>query len=119
MNEGMFPGLAPGATFDLRVDEHGLSYDVLKTTDRQRIRERLDRERPWLVVGSPPCVDWGIFNQNLDLRRMTESEVRRRMVIAEVQLRFACEVYTTQLKRGAHFLHEHPQAAASWDHPRV
>ena len=50
-------GLVPGATFDLAEDEHGIAYDVLKAADRQRIRERVARDRPFLVVGSPPCTD--------------------------------------------------------------
>ena len=50
-------GLVPGATFDLQEDENGVAYDVLKASDRQRIRERVARDRPFLVVGSPPCTD--------------------------------------------------------------
>ena len=51
-------GLAPGATFDLCEDEFGATYDVLKAADRQRIRARVSRDKPFLVVGSPPCTDW-------------------------------------------------------------
>ena len=50
-------GLVPGATFDLCEDEFGVTYDVLKAADRQRIRTRVARDRPFLVVGSPPCTD--------------------------------------------------------------
>ena len=51
-------GLVPGATFDLHADEDGVAYGVLKAVGRQRIRERVARDRPFLVVGSPPCTDW-------------------------------------------------------------
>ena len=45
--------LVPGATFDLQEDEDGVAHDVLKAADRQRIRDRVDRDKPFLVVGSP------------------------------------------------------------------
>ena len=51
-------GLVPGATFDLAEDEFGVTYDVLKAADRQRIRARVARDQPSVVVGSPPCTDW-------------------------------------------------------------
>ena len=51
-------GLAPGATFDLCEDEHGVAYDALKASDRQRIRDRVERDKPFIVVGSPCCTDW-------------------------------------------------------------
>ena len=47
--------LVPGATFDLEEDERGQSYDVLKKEDRARIRERVRRDKPFLVIGSPKC----------------------------------------------------------------
>ena len=34
-------------------------------------------------------------------------------------LDFAVEIYELQLRAGRHFLHEHPQSAASWQEPRV
>ena len=36
------------------------------------------------------------------------------MAEAKVHLGFCAEVYRTQLARGAHFLHEQPAGAASW-----
>ena len=29
-------------------------------------------------------------------------------------IRFACRIYRSQLRRGKHFLHEHPESAFSW-----
>jgi len=110
------PGMAlvPGATFDLEEDEHGVAYDALKATDRQRIRDRIQRDKPYLVVGSPKCTDYSSLTVNLQHPRMTEAEVRRRLVEREVLLRFAVEIYCLQLAAGRHFLHEHPRGAYSW-----
>ena len=51
------PGMAlwPGSTFDLAIDEHGQHYDLLCARGRQRVRDRIRAERPWLVIGSSPC----------------------------------------------------------------
>ena len=107
-------GLVPGATFDLCEDERGVADDVLKAADRQRIRERVPRYRPFLVVGSPPCTDWCYYNVQVDHRRMPEAELRRRLVERQITLRFAVEIYCLQLAGRRHFLHEHPVGATSW-----
>jgi len=113
------PGMAlvPGATFDLEEDENGESYDVLKAVDRQRIRDRVLRDEPFVVVGSPKCTDYSSLTVNLQHPKMTEVELRRRLVEREVMLRFAVEIYCLQLAGGRHFLHEHPRGALSWEEP--
>ena len=63
-------GLAPGTTFDLCEDEFGATYDVLTTAGRQRIRARVSRGKPFLVVGLPPCTDWCWYNVYVNHRRM-------------------------------------------------
>ena len=107
-------GLVPGATFDLQEDEHGVAYDMRKASDRQRIRERVRRDKPFLVVGSPPCVDWCFYNVAFNHKKMTAAELKRRLIEREVHLRFAVEIYCMQLAGGRHFLHEHPLGATSW-----
>ena len=116
-------GLVPGATFDLCEDEFGATYDVLKAADRQRIRTRVARDQPFLVVGSPPCTDWCWYSAVVNHRRMPAAEVRRRLIERQVTLRFAVEIYCLQLAGGRHFLHEHRWAlrrggsGASWRWP--
>ena len=90
----LVPGMAlvPGATFDLEEDENGQSYDVLKAADRQRIRDRVIRDEPFIVIGSPKCTDYSSLTVNLQHPKMTEVELRRRLVEREVMLRFAVEM---------------------------
>ena len=111
--------LVPGATFDLEEDEHGQTYDVLKASDRARIRDRVNRDKPFLVVGSPKCTDYFWFNTAVHHHRMSPEERARRLAEREVILRFAVEVYRMQLAGGRHFLHEHPLGAESWKEPFV
>eukprot|EP00969_Alexandrium_andersonii_P222116 9810563-Alexandrium_andersonii.AAC.1 len=41
------------------------------------------------------------------------------MVTARTHLEFMTKLYQSQLKRGAHFFHEHPASATSWQEPCV
>ena len=66
-------------------------------------------EKPYVVIGSPPCTDFCTLNQNINHKRMTPDEVRRRMTEARIHLEFCAEVYVEQMRAGRHFLH-HQQA---------
>jgi hypothetical protein len=110
--------LAAGSTFDLVADAHGKVWDFLRADDRERCRRQLAREKPYLVIGSPPCTQYSRL-QNLNRGRGDPRELQRKRTEAKVLLDFAVEVYQGQLARGAHFLHEHPLTATSWDEPSV
>ena len=43
--------------------------------------------------------------------------MERRRRKARLHLEFVVKLYWKQLARGAHFLHEHPSTAGSWDEP--
>ena len=97
-----YPGLRSGSTFDLNEDENGEKYDFMKSEDRQRCRERLRAERPWLVIGSPPCTWWSSLME-LNRPKMSAPEIERREIEAKTLLHFACEVYRQQLREGGTF----------------
>ena len=67
------------------------------------------------MVGSPPCTDWSVLNTRLNHRRMDPAVVAERRRKARGHLEFVVELYRRQRARGAHFLHEHPASADSWD----
>eukprot|EP00969_Alexandrium_andersonii_P132319 5851031-Alexandrium_andersonii.AAC.1 len=48
---------------------------------------------------------------------MDQQEVARRVSAARTHLAFMTKLYRAQLERGAHFLHEHPASASSWQEP--
>ena len=99
------PGLVVGPTFDLQSDEAGQAYDFRLAADRGRCWGRLRSDRPWLVIGSPPCTWWSTL-MSLNIPRMDPEEVSRRQTEAWTLLGFACQVYRFQLSEGRHFLHE-------------
>ena len=114
------PGLslAGGSTFDLRADANGRSWDFRLESDRRKARAQIAREKPFLVIGSPPCTAFSIL-QALNKKRVTGAVRARQLAEAQVLLGFAIEIYEMQLRAGRHFLHEHPASASSWGDPRV
>ena len=48
-------GLAAGMTFDLRMGEKGNSWNFLLESARRRARQKIEIEKPYIVIGSPPC----------------------------------------------------------------
>jgi hypothetical protein len=110
--------LSAGSTFDLIADASGKVWNFLLAEDRARCRRQLAKEKPYLVIGSPPCTQYTRL-QNLNRNRVDPKERHRRQVEAKILLDFAVEVYRAQLARGARFLHEHPLATTSWEEPAV
>ena len=110
--------LAGGSTFDLRADADGRSWDFRLESDRRKARARIAREKPFLVVGSPPCTLFSVL-QALNRGRVDGAVRDRLLAEARVLLGFAVEIYEMQLRAGRHFLHEHPASASSWSDPRV
>ena len=70
---------------------------------------------PYLLVGSPPCTDWCTLNVYLNHPKMDPAVVAERRRKARAHLSCVVKLYLRQLARGAHFLHEHPATATSWD----
>ena len=83
------PSLAAGSAVDLHEGEAGQRYDFLLARGRQRCRDRLKAERPWLVIGSPPCTWWSSLVA-LSRGNMSDEEVRRRDTEARTLLHCAC-----------------------------
>ena len=105
--------LVGGPTFDLRSDANGIAWDFRKAEDRRRAREQIARERPFVVIGCPPCTEFSTV-QVLNRHRIPADERHRRRAEALTLLGFATEIYWLQLRSGRHFVHEHPAAASSW-----
>ena len=71
------------------------------------------RTKPRFLIGTPMCKAFSSL-QALNQGKRDPEVVRREMVEAEMHLRFSCELYELQLKRGDYFVHEHPASATSW-----
>ena len=114
-----FSAFAPGSIFDLRCDRDGLALAFLRADHRRAVRLRIKEEEPYLVVGSPLCIEFTDLFWKLRAHKVDPQVVRQRRIEAEILLRFACEIFEMQMAMGNHFLHEHPAGADSWKTPWV
>ena len=106
-------GVERGRAYDLI-----LGNDFLDVDQRRKCRGELEKQRPGLLVVSPPCVMYSML-QYLGVTggrdaRMADPEWRQRRVGAQVLFDFAMELCRDQVRRGGLFLHEHPWCCDSW-----
>ena len=112
--------LIPGFALDLTtVDpEDGRPWDFDDAGKRAKAMERVKREQPVLLVGSPMCTAFSSWQRvNNCIRDPTV--VAREMERAMVHLTFCMELYKEQMKHGRYFVHEHPASASSWQEDAV
>lgn len=103
--------LVTRSTFDLRMDERGCRWNFVLEADRKRARRRIAKEKPYIVIGGPPCNDFTILTK-INSSRIDPGEVRKRRAEAQVLLDFTMKIYEMQLRGGRHFVHEHPRSAS-------
>ena len=107
-------GFVAGSSMDLKT-----GWDFSRADHRRVAIETLVREKPWIVVGSPPCTAFSVI-QNLNLHKFKDDEnwmkafeEKKRQAVEHV--RFCMQLYKMQMQNGRYFLHEHPEGATSWD----
>jgi hypothetical protein len=109
-------GLVGGDSFDLRT-----GYDLADPATQARVVRHLQREKPKLVIGSPPCT---LFSRLQALNLHTQgpewkAEFEKRRVQAVAHIEFCIRLFRLQRNRGDYFLFEHPESADSWNLPIV
>ena len=82
-----FSAFAPGSIFDLRYDRDGLALDFLRADHRRAVRLRIKEEEPYLVVGSPLCIEFTDLFRNLRAHKVDPQVVRQLRIEAEILLR--------------------------------
>ena len=113
-------GLSAGTSFDLtQADpDDGLAWDFNLESKRDKAKKRLREEKPFLLIGCPPCTAFSqLFRSNIS--RMNPAQVNRIVSEGLTHLKFCMELYHTQVNEGRFFLHEHPLGAWSWTHACV
>ena len=109
-------GLSAGFALDLTtVDGRGHSWDFTKKEMRDKARDKVVREKPTLLIGSPSCTafcSWQALNAAKGSGDEAKAEALR--LEAEAHVAFVAELYQIQLDSGRYFLHEHPAGATSW-----
>ena len=111
-------GLVAGSSMDLTN-----GWDFTRSDHRRAAWIQVENEDPYQLVGSPPCTWFSVLQDiNLHVNRNNPAwkvkyEAEKAKAIQHVN--FCCSLHNRQLKRGKHFLHEHPWSARSWKLPKI
>ena len=107
-------GLRKGSSLDLRT-----GWNFEEESHRRAAWERVHQDDPMFITGSPPCTMFSVLQcMNPSIKGADQEAVagfREQLGKARQHVEFCCKLYEYQLKRGAHFVHEHPWGARSWD----
>ncbi len=112
--------LSPGFALDITcVDpDDGEPWDFDVPGKREKARKMLREQKPLFLIGSPMCTAWCSW-QRLNAQRRDPAVTTRELVQARVHLDFVTSLYREQHEAGRFFLHEHPQAASSWEEESI
>ena len=107
--------LDPGCALDLTTmdPEDGLPYDFSIPEKRERVKKKLDQEKPFMLVLCPMCGPFSTL-QNFNYARMESDEIMRKVSDALIHIKFAVELCISQHMAGRLFMFEHPAGASSW-----
>ena len=108
-------GLRGGWSLDVvaKCGLTGKTYDLLQESDQQRAKMMVQRDKPALLVASPPCTALSVM-QNLN--QPVKGEVMRNAIR---MVDFAVEMCMLQYKAGRKFVFEHPSTSRAWRLPSL
>ena len=106
-------GLREGWAMDIAVDESGTrrSWDFSLENDQKEAMRWIRRDRPEVLVVSPPCAAFSVlrcFDKNPDEKKIEK---------AKQLVRFAIKLCWMQQAAGRKYIFEHPTSASSWRMP--
>ena len=108
-------GLRGGFSLDLTApDPDGYTWDFSRPSCRTKARELLKFQKPYLLIGSPPCTAYSNLQAFNRIRPGGDAKVDEAQRRARVHLMFCCALSREQIAAGRFFLHEHPKSATSW-----
>ncbi len=107
--------LAPGFALDLTcIDpQDGQPWDFDKAEKRKKALDKLRKEKPLFLIGSPACTAFCTW-QRLNEQKCDSELMKKKLEKARMHLEFVVSLYREQLEGGRYFLHEHPKYATSW-----
>ena len=115
--EFLTPGLALDITVNDPDDNQPWDFDVHEK--REKAREILRKQRPYLLIGSPMCTAFSSWQRLNEVRLGNTPEARAAKANAIEHVNFVVSLYLEQVQAGRYFLHEHPRSASSWTLPAM
>ena len=108
-------GLRGGFSLDLTApDPDGHVWDFSVQANRVRARKMLDEQKPYVLIGSPPCTAYSNLQHLNECRPGGRERVKEAKRKAKIHLLFCTGPYKAQMEAGRYFLREHPESATSW-----
>ena len=87
-------GMKPGFALDLTVnDDDGAPWDFSLKEKREKAAEKLEREKPFMLVTSPMCAKFCSLNALFNYPNMPKEKVTAELEEAMVHLKFTLEMY--------------------------
>ncbi len=116
LGESRSKHLVPGLALDLTVvdPDDGRPWDFSLRSKREKARQLLRQQKPYLLIGSPECKHFCTWFALNEARSTDAQAMRHARTRAVAHLEFVVSLYVEQLQGGRYFLHEHPQYATSW-----
>ena len=106
-------GLIRGSAMDL---QNGWDFD--RSDHRRLATERVIREKPMVLIGSPPCTYFSMLQELTKAVQKDNAEWNHKFQMnfdkAKRHVKCCCSLYKLQSAAGRYFLHEHPWTARSW-----
>ncbi len=113
--------LMPGFAFDLTVvdPDDGKEWDFSKAEKREKARQKLRAQKPYVLIGSPCCRQFCTWQALNRFKHGQSAEAKRAEIEAKLHLDFVVSLYHDQLDGGRYFVHEHPYWATSWAEAKI
>ena len=96
-----------------KCDMTGRTWDLLTATDQKSAKRLLQKDKPALLIASPPRTAFSIL-QNFN--NPLKGEVIRNAI---KMVDFAAEMCLLQYKSGRKFVFEHPVVSRAWSLPSL
>ena len=91
--------LTPGFAFDIIVNDHddGRPWDFSIPAKREKAREILRKQRPYVLIGSPMCTAFSTWQFLTDARRSNAAAAEAAEAKAIQHMNFAASFYLEQI----------------------
>ena len=97
----------------MRNPKDGQPWDLSKREVQDKVKGKVRRSKPFIVIGSPPCTAFSQL-QGWNNHRRDPDVVKSELKAAKAHVNICFELYEGQRRNGRYLIHERPSSATSW-----
>ena len=94
----------------MRNPKDGQPWDLSKREVQDKVKGKVRRSKPFIVIGSPPCTAFSQL-QGWNCHKRDPDVVKSELKAAKAHVKVCFELYEEQRNTGRYFIHEHPSSA--------